>query len=141
MFANIYTCFLPLSMTGVVGANDPDLSVALTRSTATFHSPQILYIISRNCYTSQGDPDSNPCWNINSFLSDISVFWSSTEKIIKKERAFSIIFVGLTGNPSQLPTVAVANPQFNKQLATANARWCLPSHALVDCIVDSSTVF
>ena len=40
----------------------------------------------------------------------------------------------------QLPTVAVANLWFNKQLATANARWHLPSPALVDCIVNSSTV-
>ena len=45
------------------GADDPDLSVALTRSTATFHTPEILHIIRRNCYTSQGDPDSSfPLW-------------------------------------------------------------------------------
>ena len=47
------------------GADDPDLSVALTMSTATFHSPDILYIICRNCYTpqAQGDPDSSfPSW-------------------------------------------------------------------------------
>ena len=40
------------------GADDPDFSVDLTRSTATLRTPEILYIISRNCYTSQGDPDS-----------------------------------------------------------------------------------
>ena len=46
------------------GANDPDLSIALTRSMATFCSPEILYIICRNCYTSQGDPDSSfPLWH------------------------------------------------------------------------------
>ena len=41
------------------GADDPDFSVDLTRSPATFHTPKILYIIRRNCYTSQGDPDSS----------------------------------------------------------------------------------
>ena len=41
------------------GADDPELSVDLTRSTATFRTPEILYIIRRNCYTSQGDPDSS----------------------------------------------------------------------------------
>ena len=39
-------------------ANDPDFSVYLNRSTATFRTPEILYIIRRNWYTSQGDPDS-----------------------------------------------------------------------------------
>ena len=47
----------------VGGADDPDLSVDLTRSAATFRTPEILYIIHRNCYTSQGDPDSSfPLW-------------------------------------------------------------------------------
>ena len=41
------------------GADDPDFSVNLTRSTATFRTPEILYIILRNYYTSQGDPDSS----------------------------------------------------------------------------------
>ena len=41
------------------GADDPDFSVDLTRSTATFRTPKILYIIRINCYTSQGDPDSS----------------------------------------------------------------------------------
>ena len=41
------------------GADDPDFSVDLTRYTATFCTPEILYIICRNCYTSQGDPDSS----------------------------------------------------------------------------------
>ena len=36
-----------------------DISVNLTRSMATFHTPEILYIICRNCYTSQGNPDSS----------------------------------------------------------------------------------
>ena len=40
------------------GADDPDLSFALTRVTATFRSPEILYIICRNCYSYQGDSDS-----------------------------------------------------------------------------------
>ena len=40
-------------------ANDPDFSVNLTRPRATFHTPEILYIMSRNYYTSQGDPDSS----------------------------------------------------------------------------------
>ena len=44
-------------------ADDPDLSIALTRSTATFRSPEIIFIICRNCYTSRGDPDSSfPLW-------------------------------------------------------------------------------
>ena len=50
MFANIYPC----SMTG----DEPDFSIDLTRSMATFHTPEILYIICRNCYNAQGDPDS-----------------------------------------------------------------------------------
>ena len=41
------------------GANDPDFSVDLTRSMAIFSAPEILYIIRRNCCTSQGDPDSS----------------------------------------------------------------------------------
>ena len=41
------------------GANDPDFSVDLTWSTATIRTPEILYVILRNCYTSQGDPDSS----------------------------------------------------------------------------------
>ena len=41
------------------GADDPDFSVDLTWSTATIRTPEIWYIISRNCYTSQGDPDSS----------------------------------------------------------------------------------
>ena len=40
-------------------ADDPDFSVDLTRSMATFHTPEILYILRRNCCTSQGDPDSS----------------------------------------------------------------------------------
>ena len=31
------------------GADDPDLSITLTRSTATFLTPEILFIICRNC--------------------------------------------------------------------------------------------
>ena len=42
-----------------VGADDPDFSGDLTRSMATFRTLEILYIIYRNCYTSQGDPDSS----------------------------------------------------------------------------------
>ena len=63
MFANIYRCFPPLSMTRG-RADDPDFSVDLTRSMAIFHTPEILYVIPRNCYTSQGDPDSSfPLWS------------------------------------------------------------------------------
>ena len=40
-------------------ANDPDFSVDLTISTASFQTPEILYTIRSNCYTSQGDPDSS----------------------------------------------------------------------------------
>ena len=89
---------------------------------------------------------TGPCWKINSFLSEISVCRSCAEKRIKIERAFSII---LRASPAthrslqqspQLPTVTVANLRFNKQLATADARWLFPSTALVGCIVDSSTV-
>ena len=59
MFVNIYICFPPLSMTGGGRANDPAFSVDLTRSRAIFRDPEILYIIRRNCCTSQGDPDSS----------------------------------------------------------------------------------
>ena len=60
MFGNIYSCFPILSVTW---ADDPDLSVALTRSTATLRSPDVFYTIRRNCSFSQGDPDSNfPLW-------------------------------------------------------------------------------
>ena len=41
------------------GADDPDFSIDLTWSTATIRTHEILYIICRNCYTSQGDPDSS----------------------------------------------------------------------------------
>ena len=48
---------------GGCGADDPDFSVDLTMSTAIFRTPEILYIIHRNSYTSQGDPDSSfPLW-------------------------------------------------------------------------------
>ena len=40
-------------------ADDPNFSVNLTRSTATFRTPEILYVICRNCYTSQGDPNNS----------------------------------------------------------------------------------
>ena len=41
------------------GADNPDFSVDLTWSMATIRTIEILYIIRRNCYTSQGDPDSS----------------------------------------------------------------------------------
>ena len=41
-----------------VGADDPDFSIDLNRSTATFRTPEISYIILRKCHTSQGDPHS-----------------------------------------------------------------------------------
>ena len=45
------------------GADDPDISFAVTRSTTTFRCPDLLYIIRRNCYSSQGDSDSSfPLW-------------------------------------------------------------------------------
>ena len=72
MFASIYTCFPPLSMTG---ADDPDFSVDLTWSMAKIHTPEILYIICRNCYTSQGDPDSSfPYLCLGDRLTVIPVF-------------------------------------------------------------------
>ena len=97
------------------------------------------------------EPNENtvglPRWKINSFLSEISVCWRCTEKIIIQiERAFSVI---LRASPAtrrsfqpspQHPTVAAENLRFNTPLATANARWCLPSHTIVDCIDDSSSV-
>ena len=44
------------------GANYPVFSADLTRSRAIFRDPEILYIICRTCFTSQGDPDSSfPC--------------------------------------------------------------------------------
>ena len=48
MFANIYSCFPPqivISATSMTGADDPDLSITLTKSTATLISPDLLYII------------------------------------------------------------------------------------------------
>ena len=42
-----------------VRADDPDFSIDPTWSTATIHTPENLHIICRNCYTSQGDPDSS----------------------------------------------------------------------------------
>ena len=52
MFASIYTCFLPLSMTGEGGANDPAFSMDLTRSRAIFRNPEILYNPSNLLYLS-----------------------------------------------------------------------------------------
>ena len=88
-----------------------------------------------------------PRWKINSFLSEITVCWRCTEKItIQIERAFSVI---LRASPAthrsfqplpRHPTVATENLRFNTPLATANARWRLPSHTIVDCIADSSSV-
>ena len=65
---------------------------------------------------------SVPCWKINSFLPEVSVCWRCTEKIIKIERAFSVI---LRASPAtrrsfqqspQLPAVTTANLQFNTQI-------------------------
>ena len=91
--------------------------------------------------------DTLPRWKINSFLSEISVCWRCTEKItIQIERAFSVI---LRASPATLrsfqplpqhPIVAAENLRFNTPLATANARWRLPSHTILDCIADSSSV-
>ena len=62
-----------------------------------------------------------PCWKINSFLSEVSVCWSCTEKIIKIERAFSVILRALPvtrrsfqhfrsfQQSPQLPTVAATS--------------------------------
>ena len=48
-----------LSVTFDDGANDIDFSIDLSRSRATFCTTEILYIFRRNCYTSQGGPDSS----------------------------------------------------------------------------------
>ena len=57
-----------------------------------------------------GEWHYGPCWKIHSFLSEVSVCWSCTEKItIKIERAFSVILRGLSSNPSQLTAVAAAS--------------------------------
>ena len=46
-----------------VGADDPDLSVALTRSMATLSSSDLLYIIRLNVYFSQAVGDTSfPLW-------------------------------------------------------------------------------
>ena len=83
---------------------------------------------------------AKPRWKINSFLSEISVCWSCTEKItIKTERAFSVILLASPATrrsfqlSPQLPTVKAANLGFNAQLATANARWRLAS-LLIRCL-------
>ena len=88
-----------------------------------------------------------PRWKINSFLSEISVCWRCAEKLtIQIERAFSVILQASLATCRsfqplpQRPTVATENLRFNTPLATANARWRLPSHTIVDCIADSSTV-
>ena len=65
---------------------------------------------------------------------------------IQIQRAFSVI---LRTSPAtrcsfqplpQHPTVAAENLRFNTPLATANTRWRLPSHTIVDCIADSLSV-
>ena len=96
-------------------------------------------------YRRESDP--MPRWKINSFLSEISVCWRCMEKItFQIERAFSVILrassaTRRSSQPSpQHPTVAAENLRFNTPLATANARWHLPSHTIVDCIADSSAV-
>ena len=85
----------------------------------------------------------SPRWKINSFLSEISVCWSCTEKItIKIERAFSVILLASPATRSsfqlspQLPTVTAANLGFNAQLATANARWRFASLSIRCLYVD-----
>ena len=51
------------------GANDHAFSIDLTRSRANFCTPEILYIIHRNFYTSQGDPDySFLYWSVFSIV-------------------------------------------------------------------------
>ena len=82
-------------------------------------------------------------WKINSFLSEISVCWSCTEKItIKIERAFSTILLASPAThrsfqlSPQLPTVTAANLGFNAQLATANARLRLASLSIRCLYVD-----
>ena len=88
-----------------------------------------------------------PWWKINSFLSKISVCWSCTDKNNNSNRKSIFHHIaGLACNPSQLPAIAAssnsaaANLRFNTQWATANARWHLPSHTIVDCIGDLSSV-
>ena len=65
------------------GANDPDFPVDLSRSRATFRITEILYIFPRNCYSSQGDPDSSfpylPC-----------VWWCGTGGFQEQSQCFPV---------------------------------------------------
>ena len=91
-----------------IGADDPDFSVDLTWSTATIHTPEILYIIRINCYDSQGDPDSSfpylatassdienhtrifiTFFNISSFTAHIQRFWM----LMTNSAVFAKIFI------------------------------------------------
>ena len=59
MFANIYTCVRPLSMTEASALTFPSRSPGPWPLSAPL---KFLYIIHRNCYTSEGDPESSfPC--------------------------------------------------------------------------------
>ena len=70
-------------------ADDPNFSVDLTRSTATFRTPEILYIILRNSYTSQGDPDSSfPYHTAQSTLNTIDI---KLNKVFKNKNYFNSI--------------------------------------------------
>ena len=76
LFANIYTCFPPLSMTG---ADDPDLSVTLTRSKATLRNPDLLYIIYANGgYFSQAVFDNSfPLWHSVCAAESLKIIWKA----------------------------------------------------------------
>ena len=74
MFANIYTFFLTQRKRKFNSvfprSDDPDLSIALTRSTATLSSPGLLYIIRGNCYLSK------PVGNTSFLLWQLSYPWA-----------------------------------------------------------------
>ena len=70
------------------GADDPDFSVDLTRSMATFRTPEILYIIRRNCYTTQGDPDSSFPYLHRSTFTTIDI---KLKKVFNVKNYFNII--------------------------------------------------
>ena len=78
-------------------------------------------------YSEVSETAVRPCWKMNSFLSEVLVCWSCTEKItIKIERAFSVILQASSVTSSsfqqspQLPTVGAAS---NSCCNTSSPLW------------------
>ena len=65
----------------MTGADDPDLSVALTRSTATLSSPDLLCIIRGNGYFSKAVGDTSfllwPIAQVSTLFQRLYKFWDT----------------------------------------------------------------